>query len=87
VIQHLNILENLDRDDVEARPSIDESAVDGDVVDGGRAHDGNCADCPGGDRMVLLIEAELVGGPLQPVAVYSWLCCRDLPRQLLEVVI
>jgi hypothetical protein len=37
--------------------------------------------------MVLLIEAKLVGGPLQPRAVYAWLCCRDLPQQLLEVTI
>jgi hypothetical protein len=37
--------------------------------------------------MVLLIEAELVGGPLQPGAIYAWLCCRNLPRQLLEVAI
>jgi hypothetical protein len=64
VIWHLHLLEDLDRDDVEARPSIDESAVDGDVVDGGRAHDGNRADNPGRDRMVLVIEAQLVGGPL-----------------------
>jgi hypothetical protein len=60
----LHLLEDLDKDDVEACPSVDESAVDGDVVDGGLAHDGNCADGPGGDRMVLLVEAELIGGPL-----------------------
>jgi hypothetical protein len=28
--------------------------------------------------MVLLVEVELVGGPLQPGAVYAWLCYRDL---------
>jgi hypothetical protein len=83
----LHFLDYLDRDDVEAHPSINESAVDGDVVDGGRAHNGNRADGPGGDRMVLLIEAKLVGRPLQPGAVYAWLCGRDLPRQLLEVAI
>jgi hypothetical protein len=60
----LHLLEDLDRDDVEAHPSVDESAVGSDVVDGGRAQDGNCADGPRGDRMVLLIEADLVGGPL-----------------------
>jgi hypothetical protein len=37
--------------------------------------------------MVLLVEANLVGGLLQSGAVYAWLCCRDLPRQLLEVAI
>jgi hypothetical protein len=30
--------------------------------------------------MVLLIEADLVGRPLQPVAVDVGLCHRDLPR-------
>jgi hypothetical protein len=37
--------------------------------------------------MIFLIEAELVGRPLQPGAVGAWLCCRDLMRQLLEVTI
>jgi hypothetical protein len=54
--------------------------VDGDVVDGGRAHDGNSANGHGEDRMVLLIEAKLVGGPLQLGAVCAWLRYRDLPR-------
>jgi hypothetical protein len=39
VIWHLYLLGDLDIDDVEVRPSIDESAIDGDVVDGGRTHD------------------------------------------------
>jgi hypothetical protein len=37
--------------------------------------------------MVLLVEADLVGRPVQPVAIDIGLCCRDLPRQLLEVTI
>jgi hypothetical protein len=37
--------------------------------------------------MVLIDEAKLVGGPLQPGALSAWLCCRDLSRQLLEVPI
>jgi hypothetical protein len=37
--------------------------------------------------MVLLIEADLVGRPPQPGTIYAWLCCRDLPQQLLEVAI
>jgi hypothetical protein len=37
--------------------------------------------------MVLLVEADLVGRPLQPVAIDVGLCRRDLPRQLLEVTI
>jgi hypothetical protein len=36
----LHLLEDLDRDDVEARPSIDVSAVDSDVVNSGRAQEG-----------------------------------------------
>jgi hypothetical protein len=56
--------QDLDRDDVENRPSINESAVDGDVVDGGHAHDRNYADHPAGDWMVLFVDAKLVGGPL-----------------------
>jgi hypothetical protein len=84
VIWHLHLLEDFDRDDVEAHPSIDESAVDGYVVNSGRAQEGNCADGPGGDRMVLLIKADLVRRPPQPGAIYAWLCCRDLPRQVLE---
>jgi hypothetical protein len=83
----LHLLEDFDRDDVEARPSVDESAVDSDVVDSARAQEGNCVDSPGRDRMVLLVESDLVGRPPHPGAVYAWLCCRDLLRQLLEVVI
>jgi hypothetical protein len=37
--------------------------------------------------VVLLVEANLVGRPPQLAVVYAWLCCRDLPRQLLEVTI
>jgi hypothetical protein len=37
--------------------------------------------------MVLLVKADLVGRPSQPVAVDAGLCCRNLPRQLLEVAI
>jgi hypothetical protein len=37
VIRHLHLLEDFDRDDVEACPSVDESAVDRDVVNSGRA--------------------------------------------------
>jgi hypothetical protein len=87
MIWHLHLLENFDRDDVETRPSVDESAVDGDVVNGGRTHDWNRTNCPGGDWMVLFVEAKLVGGPLQPWAVSAWLCYRDLLRQLFEVAI
>jgi hypothetical protein len=79
MIWHLHLLEDFDRDDVEARPSVDESAVDGNVVDSGHAQEGNCADGPGGDRMVLLVKVDPVGRPPQPGAVYAWLCCRDLP--------
>jgi hypothetical protein len=87
MVRHLHLLEDLDGDDVEARPSIDESAVDGDVVDCRRAQEGNYAHGLGGDWMVLLVKADLVGRLLQPVAVDIWLCHRDLPRQLLEVTI
>jgi hypothetical protein len=87
MIWHLHLLEDFDRDDVEARPSVDESAVDDDVVDSGHAQEGNCANGPGGDRVVLLVEANLVGRPPQPRAVYAWLCRCDLSRQLLEVAI
>jgi hypothetical protein len=34
MIWHLHLLEDLDRNDVEARPSVDESEIDDDVVDG-----------------------------------------------------
>jgi hypothetical protein len=78
VIWHLHLLEDLDRDDVQTYPSVDESAVDGDVVDGGRTHNWNRVDRPSGDWMVLFVEAKLVVGPLQPGAVSAWLCCRDL---------
>jgi hypothetical protein len=64
MIWHLRLLEDLDRNDVEACPSIDESKIDGDIVDGRRAHDGNGAHRPGGDRMIFLIEGELAGRPL-----------------------
>jgi hypothetical protein len=36
----LHLLEDLDRNDVEAHPSIDESTIDGDVVNCWSAHDG-----------------------------------------------
>jgi hypothetical protein len=53
MVRHLYLLEDLDGDDVEARPSIDESAVDGDVVDCRHAQEGNCAHSLSGDWMVL----------------------------------
>jgi hypothetical protein len=37
MVRHLHLLEDLDGDDVEARPSIDESTIDGDIIDGRRA--------------------------------------------------
>jgi hypothetical protein len=37
--------------------------------------------------MVLLVEADLVGRPPEPVVVHALLCCRDISRQLLEVAI
>jgi hypothetical protein len=37
--------------------------------------------------MVFLVKADLVGRPLQPMAVDVGLCGRDLSRQLLEVMI
>jgi hypothetical protein len=40
MVRHLHLLEDLNRDDVEARPSIDESTVDGDVIDGRLAQEG-----------------------------------------------
>jgi hypothetical protein len=67
----LHLLEDLDRDNVEARRSVDEIAVNGDAADSGRAQEGNCAKALGGDRMILLIEANLVGRPPQPGAVYA----------------
>jgi hypothetical protein len=59
VVWHLHLLEDLDRDDVEARPSVDESVVDGDIFDGWRAQERNYAHAPGGDRMVLFVEVDL----------------------------
>jgi hypothetical protein len=52
-----------------ARPSIDETAVDGDVIDHRRAQEGNCAHSLSGDWMVFLVEADLARRPLQPVVV------------------
>jgi hypothetical protein len=43
MVRHLHLLEDLDRNDVEARPSIDESTIDDDVLNCWRAHDGNRA--------------------------------------------
>jgi hypothetical protein len=37
MVRHLHLLEDLDLDDVEARPSVDESTIDGDVIDGRHA--------------------------------------------------
>jgi hypothetical protein len=61
MVRHLHLLEDLNRDDVESRPSIDESMVEGDVIDGWRAQERNCANTLGGGRMILLIEADLAG--------------------------
>jgi hypothetical protein len=61
MVRHLHLLEDLDGDDVEARPSIDESMVDDDVIDGRRAQEGNCAHALSGGRMILLVEADLAG--------------------------
>jgi hypothetical protein len=64
MVRHFHLLEDLDGDDVEACPSIDESAVDGDVIDCRRAQEWNCAHSLSGDGMVLLVKADLVGRPL-----------------------
>jgi hypothetical protein len=64
VVRHLHLLEDLDQNDVEARPSIDESAIDGDVVDGWRAQEGNHAHTSCGSQMILLVEANLAHRPL-----------------------
>jgi hypothetical protein len=61
MVWHLHLLEDLDGDDIEACPSIDESTVDGDVIDGRRAQEGNCAHTLCGGHMVLLVEADLAG--------------------------
>jgi hypothetical protein len=87
MVWHLHLFEDLDGDDVKARPSIDESAVDGDVIDRRHAHEGNCAHSLSGEWMVLLVEANLAGRPLQPVTVDAGLCHRDLSRELLEMTI
>jgi hypothetical protein len=87
MIRHLHLLEDLDGDDVEARPSIDESTVDGDVIDGRRAQEGNCAHGLSGHQMVLLVEADLAGRPFHQAVVDAGLRRRDLSRQLLEVTI
>jgi hypothetical protein len=87
MVRHLYLLEDLNGDDVEARPSIDESTVDGDVIDSRRAHEGNCAQGLSGDRMILLIEADLAGRLFYQVVVGAGLCHRDFLQQLLEVTI
>jgi hypothetical protein len=87
MVRHLHLLEDLDRDDVKACPSIDESAVDGDVIDRRRAQERNCAHSLSGDSIIFLVEADLASRPLQSVAVDAWLCRCDLLRQLLEVTI
>jgi hypothetical protein len=80
MVRHLDFLEDLDGDDVKAHPSIDESVVDGDVIDRRRAQEGNCAHSLSRDWMIFLVEADLASRLLQPVAVDAGLCYRDLPR-------
>jgi hypothetical protein len=87
VLRHLHFLKNLDGDDVEARPSIDESTVDDDVIDRWCAHDGNGAHGASQVRVVFFIEVDLVGGPLQPRRVGAWLRRHSFSRQLLEVAV
>jgi hypothetical protein len=87
MVRHLHLLEDLDGDDVEPRPFVDESTVDGDVIDGRRAKERNCAHGLSGGRMILLIEADLASRPLHQAIVGVGLHRRDLSRQLLEVTI
>jgi hypothetical protein len=87
MVRHLHLLEDLDRDDVEAYPSVDESTVNGNVIDGRRAQEGNCAHALSGGRIILLVEADLAGSPLHQAVAGVGLCHRDLSRQLLEVTI
>jgi hypothetical protein len=35
--------------------------IDGDVIDGWHAQEGNCGNALGGGRMILLVEADLAG--------------------------
>jgi hypothetical protein len=71
-------LEDLDGDDVEARPSIDESMVDGDVIYGRRAQGRNCAHGLRGDWMILLVEADLASRLLHQAVVDTGLHHHDL---------
>jgi hypothetical protein len=87
MVWHLHLLEDFDEDDVEARPSIDESTIDGDVIGGRRAQEGNCAHGFSGGRMILLVEADLAGRLLHQAVAGAGLHRRDLSRQLLEVMI
>jgi hypothetical protein len=87
MVRRLHLLEDLNRDDVETRPSIDESTIDDDVIDGWRAQEGNCANTLCGGRMILLIEADLASGPLHQAIIGAGLRRRDLSRQLFEVVV
>jgi hypothetical protein len=68
-------------------PSVDEGAVDGDVVDGWRAQEGDYAHAPCGNQMILLIEADLAHRPLHQTIADAGLRRRDFSRQLLEVTI
>jgi hypothetical protein len=87
MVRHLHLLEDLNRDDVEARPSVDVGTIDGDVIDGWRALEGNCANTLCGGRMILLIKADLASGPLHQAIVGAGLHRRDLSRQLFEVAV
>jgi hypothetical protein len=80
MVRHLHLLEDLDGDDVEACPSIDESRVDGDVIDGRRAQERNCAHSLHGDWMILLVEADLAGRPLHQAVVDTRLRRHDFSR-------
>jgi hypothetical protein len=51
----LHPFEDLHGDDVEAGPSIDEDTIDGDVVDGRRAHNQDGPHDPSGDWVIFFV--------------------------------
>jgi hypothetical protein len=87
LVGHLHPLEAFHIYDIEASTSIDEGLCDGDVVDGGRTHQGYGAHNFRRLGMVAGIEGDLVLRPLEPLHIGAWLNGSNLVRELLEVAV
>ena len=88
VVWNLEHLKGVDGDDVQACTPIDEGLADSNVVDGGGAHQRECANCLGRPGVVFVVESDGVLRPLEGLGRLNSRKSRvELASELLALVI